>query len=83
MGTMGGLITAFMVGDTVPVFSQRGPTGRACHVTSYGNATTDFGGHIVAISEPLPFAPFLEKVVNRRSYEKPKQKPAELCQENL
>jgi hypothetical protein len=83
MGTMGGLITAFMVGDTVPVFSQRAPSGRTCHVTSYGNATTDFGGYIVAISEPLPFAPFLEKVVNRRPYEKPKQKPPELCQENL
>jgi hypothetical protein len=83
MGTLGGLATAFMVGDMVPVFSQRAPSGRTCSVTSYGNATTEFGGYIVAISEPLAFAPSLEKVDKRMPYEKPKQKPAELCQVNL
>jgi hypothetical protein len=83
MGTLGGLATAFVVGDTVPVFSQRTPSGRACSVTSYGNATTAFGGYVVAISEPLVLAPFLEQVVKRKPYEKPKEKPAELCQANL
>lgn len=83
MGTLGGLATAFMVGDMVPVFSLRTPSGRTCSVMSYGNATTDFGGHVVAISEPLALAPFLEKVVKRKRYENPKEEPAELCQGNL
>ena len=83
MGTLGGLATAFMVGDTVPVFSLSAPSGRTCSVTSYGNATTEFGGYVVAISEPLAFAPFLEKVVKRQQYEMAKEEPAELCQANL
>ena len=83
MGTLGGLATAFMVGDMVPVFSLKAPSGRTCSVTSYGNATTDFGGYVIAISEPLAFAPFLEKVVKRKPYEKPKEEPAQLCQANL
>ncbi len=73
IGLLGALATVLMVGDTVPVFSLRAPSGRTCSVTSHGNATTEIGGYVVAISEPLALAPFLEKVVKRRPYEKPKE----------
>ncbi|KGM38628.1 hypothetical protein JY96_21630 [Aquabacterium sp. NJ1] len=80
MGTLGGLATAFMVGDRVPVLSVNNGTGRACYVTSYGNVTTDFGGYNVTIAQQLAYAPFLEAVIVRKQYEKPKQKPEELCE---
>lgn len=79
LATVGGLLTAFMVGDAVPVHASTEPSGRSCLVTSYGNATTDFGGYTVTITQPLRLAPFLEQAIWRKSYEKPRQGPAELC----
>jgi len=79
-GTLGGLGTVFIVGDTVPVFTAEQGQGRHCQVTSYGNATTDFGGHRVVITAPVPLLPFLERTVTDQTFEKPRQTPAELCQ---
>lgn len=31
----------------------------------------------------MAYAPFLEKVIMHRQYEKPKQRPEELCAENI
>jgi len=79
-GTVGGLGLVFIVGDTVPVFTATQAHGRHCEVTSYGNATTDFGGHRVVITAPVPLLPFLERKVIDQTFEKPRQTPAQLCQ---
>ena len=79
-GTLGGLGTVFIVGDTVPVFTTTQAQGRHCEVTSYGNATTDFGGHRVVVTAPVPLLPFLERTVIDQTFEKPQQTPAQLCQ---
>ncbi|HCB1864368.1 TPA: hypothetical protein MYQ41_005440 [Citrobacter amalonaticus] len=83
MGTLGGLATAFMVGESVPIFSASEASGRACYVTSYGNATTDFGGYNITIAKQITYAPFLETVVMRKQYEKPQKRPEELCAANI
>jgi len=83
MGTLGGLATAFMVGDRMPIFSVSKDSGRTCYVSSYGNATTDFGGYNITISQQLAYAPFLEEVIMHKQYEKPRQRPEELCAENI
>ena len=80
-GTVGALALAFFVGDTVPVFTTTQAQGRRCMVTSSGNVTsTDFGGHRVVITVPVPLLPFLERTVTDQTFEKPQQTPAELCQ---
>jgi hypothetical protein len=77
---MSALGTVFIVGDTVPVFTATQAQGRHCEVTSYGNATTDFGGHRVVITAPVALLPFLERTVIDQTFEKPQQTPAQLCQ---
>lgn len=79
-GTLGALGTVFIVGDTVPVFTATQAHGRHCEVTSYGNATTDFGGYRVVITAPVPLLPFLERTVIDQTFEKPRETPAQLCQ---
>lgn len=79
-GTLGGLGTVFIVGDTVPVFTATQAQGGHCEVTSYGNATTDFGGLRVVITTPVPLLPLLERTVTDQSFEKTRQTPAQLCQ---
>lgn len=79
-GTVGGLGMVFIVGDTVPVFTAAQGEGRRCEVTSYGAAITDFGGHRVVVTAPVPLLPFLERTVIDQTFEKPRQTPAQLCQ---
>ena len=79
MGTIGSLGTAFIVGDTVPIYTAEQDKKHNCYVTSYGNATTDTGGYHVTITARQSFALIMERTIIKRSYEEPPQTPAELC----
>lgn len=80
MGTLGGLATVFIVGETIPVYSGALDETHTCTVTSYGNATTQSGGYRVTVAVQQPFAPFLERTTTSRQYESPQENPADLCQ---
>lgn len=79
LGTVGFLGVMFIVGDTVPLYQTAMPGHRHCYVTTYGNATTSWGGYNVAISRHLPWIILIEMTSSRHRFEAPQFEPAEAC----
>lgn len=67
MGTIGALGTLFIVGDTLPLHSEKIGTNSLCEVTSYGNATTTEGGYVAILKHTYASVP-IEREVIRKSF---------------
>lgn len=79
-GTVGALGVLFIVGDSVPIHTGPVKGGElSCYVTSFGNATTAYGGYEVVLAKPLPALSFIEYKVKKQTFNDPSFPPADAC----
>lgn len=79
LGTVGFLGVAFIVGDGEPVHEEAWPDGRACQVTTFGNATTSNGGYDVARLRRPAWLPALQWSERTLRFDDPTFGPEEAC----
>ena len=79
IGTFGALGVTFVVGDTVPIYSELTEPDLKCYVTSFGNATTSTGGYNVVLKRQLPVTSVLEYAASRQQFDSPSFEPREAC----
>ena len=79
LGSIGVLIVAFILGDSVPLFVGTQTDGSKCYVTSFGNATTATGGYDVVVKHSLPVFSFLQVSTAQTRFVDPAFTPAGAC----
>lgn len=79
LGTGGALGVAFVIGDTVPIYSGFAELNLKCYVTSFGNATTSTNGYDVVLKRQIRLAPGFEYTVGGERYDSPSFQPRDAC----
>jgi hypothetical protein len=80
LATIGILALAFIIGDTVPIHQDFTDRNLKCYVTSFGNATTSYGGYDVTLKRQVPVLSFVEYTVGQHRFTDPEFQPVEACQ---
>jgi len=80
LATIGMLVLALIVGDSLPIYHGFTDSNHKCYVTSFGNATTSHGGYDVTLKRQVPVLSFIEYTVRRRRFIDPDFQPVEACQ---